>query len=159
MNEDDKAEPSAARATAGGEDGDAEAVHVEDIGDWFLALLVRFANQEALTVGVSLIIGGVVVSGTLVGGKEYFEGFANELADAAKDEDRELTRTAFLKYREMYDPLPEEVPVEYIHLRDAHFVYPGRVAVPTNRGVWWRGRLGEVGGWNLGELTEDESTA
>jgi hypothetical protein len=43
----------------------------------------------------------------------------------------------------------------FIHLQDAHFVAPGQRPTRESRGVWWRGRLTAVDGWNWGVLTVD----
>lgn len=44
--------------------------------DWFLQSLVNMANTDSLQIGITLQVSGLLVSGVLVGGKAYFEGFA-----------------------------------------------------------------------------------
>ena len=48
--------------------------------DWFLQTLVNMANSSTSTglVGITLLTHGFLVSGDLVGGREYFKGFAED---------------------------------------------------------------------------------
>ena len=50
--------------------------------DWLLQSLVNMANVSELEIGITLQVSGLLVSGILVGGKKYFEGFAEDFAGA-----------------------------------------------------------------------------
>lgn len=67
--------------------------------DWFLQLLVDAVNGTTSEIGLTLQVSGLLVSGTLVSGDKYFEGFAEALAAAKADdkEDAERHRAAFAK--------------------------------------------------------------
>ncbi|EHF5019428.1 hypothetical protein AA629_004500, partial [Enterobacter hormaechei] len=56
-----------------------ETARVDD-KDWFLQMLVGMAN-DGMGIGLSLNVGGLIISGTLCGGKEYFYEFGKQLGD------------------------------------------------------------------------------
>jgi hypothetical protein len=125
--------------------------------DWFLGVLVGLANQGA-SMGITLQVGGLLVSGTLIGGAEYFEGFASDFSSVFEDKNTaEQYRSAFAAGAENYKARTfddsEEIVDAYIHIKGARFFNTSGKAVPANRGVWWRGRLSEVSGFCLGSLS------
>ena len=125
--------------------------------DWFLQSLVNLANNSDVEIGITLQVSGLLVSGTLVGGKKYFEGFAEDFSSAfANDpESAESIKSSFTKYGEIYqkEESEEVPPPQYIHMKDTHFFSTAGNPIPGNRGVWWRGRVAEVGGFILGSLS------
>lgn len=129
-----------------------EVVNVDE-KDWFLQDLIEIANSGKMTFDVTLTVGGFLVSGTLIGGKEYFEGFGEEFSFGLKGGAAEKVKSAFAKNGEMYAPsaTPSSSP-NYIHLKNAHFFHTSGTPVPENRGVWWRGRVSQVSGFSLGAL-------
>lgn len=127
--------------------------------DWFLAELVRRANEGGLRVGVTLCVGGAIVSGTLIGGRDYFEGIADNAAAATADPaTAERARAFFRSPAAMYRAAwgeggelgPDEDPLAYIHLADARFFIATGQPLPGSHGVLWRGRLAAVDGFVLG---------
>jgi hypothetical protein len=130
--------------------------------DWFLQTLVNMTNTGALEVGMTLLVGGFLVSGIMVGGAKYFEGFAKEFASGFTDQAlAEVLRTDISKWGEIVyktnatqlkvtgQPL---TPTMYVHMREARFFNTAGNPIPGNRGVWWRGRLSEVSGFMIGTL-------
>src|SRR5690242_11263003 len=65
--------------------------------DWFLAELVRRANEGGLSIGVTLCVGGTLVSGSLIGGRAYFESIAERAAVGARDAQEAERARAFLR--------------------------------------------------------------
>lgn len=126
--------------------------------DWFLQSLVSMANNSNLEIAVILQVSGMLVSGSLVGGKQYFEGFASDFASPfASDSDAaESIKASFSSYGNVYTKDTEgdedQPAPQYIHLKNARFFNTAGNPIPGNRGVWWRGRIGEVGGFCLGSL-------
>jgi hypothetical protein len=127
--------------------------------DWFLAELVRRANEGGLKIGVTLCVGGAIVSGSLIGGRDYFEGIAEHAAAATGDAaTAERARAFFRSPAAMYphgwgdagEPPAEEEPLAYIHLADARFFMATGHPLPGTHGVLWRGRLAAVEGFVLG---------
>jgi len=128
--------------------------------DWFLQLLVGWVNKLPLDFGITLHVAGFLVSGNLIGGAEYFSGFASEFSGgfAGAPELAESFRKAIADLGETYktdEKAMEEVdrPLPmFIHLKNARYFNTGGNPIPGNRGVWWRGRISEVSGFTLGTL-------
>ena len=126
--------------------------------DVLVQLLVQTANAGGLKAGVTLWVGGLIVSGELVGMADYIEGVARELentGDGGKtlaDVYRKLGESWLSNLKD--DDAP---PPQLIHLSNAKTYAPGGTAIPTSRGVWWRGRLNSVDGWCFGELSQESS--
>jgi hypothetical protein len=133
--------------------------------DWWLALLVRFANETAFSFPITLSVSGMLVSGVLVGGKEYFEGIAETISKGVPDEeDRASLRDLFGAPATIYDESsddnppaeddkPEPPPPGFIHLKDARLWSPDRSPLSRQRGIWWRGRIAAIDGFFFGEPT------
>jgi hypothetical protein len=125
--------------------------------DWYLQSLVSTVNTlETLEIGITLVVGGSVVSGRLVSGKKYFETFAKEFSDPWPGETKEQIRAAFARHADIYkiDEKGQEnpPPPQFIHLIDARCFYPGS-ELPNNGGVLWRGKINAVSGFSLGALS------
>lgn len=133
--------------------------------DWFLQSVISLANSGA-EIGMTLTVGGAVVSGMLVGGKTYFKELA-EMIRGADDQDEEVDpmldaiATSWEKLSEIYDK-PEGAteewspgPFGYIHLRNARVYAPGGGVLPSSpSGVLWRGRLTQISGFAIGQIAE-----
>jgi len=149
---------------AGAEKPEGKLAHAEGHVDWFLAELVRRANEGGLSMGLTLCVGGVLVSGALIGGREYFEGFAGEVASGVADpavarKAREFFRSPAALYQpEEGRPGGAKVssvadPLSYIHLKAARFFTASGEPIPVNHGGYWRGKLSAVDGFVLGLQT------
>ncbi|MHB8857399.1 MAG: gas vesicle accessory protein GvpU [Bellilinea sp.] len=128
--------------------------------DWFLQLLVDTCNHSEFSISITLNVGGVLVSGELIGGEKYFAGFASDLKEAGLS--IEIV-DSFNKLGDIYGKQGEQVehdkstqPPQYIHLKNARIFHPGGNPIPMNRGVWWRGRLEAIDGFILGSLSVDK---
>lgn len=128
--------------------------------DWVLQSLVSMVNGTDIEISVVLTIRGMLISGNLVSGHLYFDGFNSELERAFQDEDASTnTESSYRRFRHIYPtPAPEEdsdLPPAHIHLKHAKFLHMSGACVPGDRGVWWRGRICEVDGFSLGRLPEE----
>ncbi|WP_196482435.1 gas vesicle accessory protein GvpU [Burkholderia pseudomultivorans] len=126
--------------------------------DWFLQSLVSIVNRTPGTFGITLNVDGQLISGQLVGGKQYFEGFADAFAGALNDVDgAEGVRSFLASHGNIYsdeDDAPNDIPPpQFIHVKGARFFSNSGNPIPGNGGVWWRGRISEVDGFCLGELS------
>jgi len=127
--------------------------------DWFLQSLVNLSNKGDATIGLTVITHGFLVSGDLVGGKEYFSGFGEDYTSGVKDDE---TKKSILKNfkdvgEKVYgsEKLDTMTDPSYIHIKGAKFFHPNGNPIPGNRGVWWRGRLSEISGFSLGKLNAE----
>ena len=127
--------------------------------DWFLEILVKLAH-EGISFGVTLQVGGLLVSGTLASGGDYFDGVAAETSASLSPDAAGSLKELFANCRDVATHQPSErTPPTYrfVHLRDAKFYNTNGSPIPANRGVWWRGRLCEVGGFVVGTLAESRA--
>ncbi|HEB27724.1 MAG TPA: hypothetical protein ENI05_08095 [Porticoccus sp.] len=129
-----------------------------DDKDWFLQNLINMVNSGELKFGITLNVGGFLVSGNLIGGKHYFEGFGADFASGfSGDEVEDEIKNAFAKNGEIYSSEEEPSPPIYVHIEDAKFFNTNGAPIPENKGVWWRGRVSEVSGFSLGSLSEGDT--
>ncbi|WP_454752051.1 gas vesicle accessory protein GvpU [Cupriavidus necator] len=122
--------------------------------DWHLQTLIRLANNMGAEMGITLMVNGTIITGTLISGKAYFEEFAANFAAGwanQDDEARNELREMMAQPAKEYGPDNADIPISFIHLRNA------TVRTPTgsmpNGGILWRGRLTEVSGFFLGILS------
>lgn len=137
------------------EDVDTKLVQDGVSVDWFLQNLSNLTNSSGLEFGITLNVSGQTISGTMIGGKKYFEVFADSFADAWPHDDKDEIRDAFAKNSQIYsskegdEKLP---PTQYVHLMDAK-VFNGNSTTPSNEGVLWRGKINAISGFSLGKLS------
>jgi hypothetical protein len=143
--------------------------------DWLLSILIATANRVPLSFGITLNVPGGLVSGTVVSGNEFFHGVAAEMSkvgEAGEELAKVMREIAVSRYpmtqlqppdeREEDDAEPEldtdpgYKGVGYIHLKDAR-IYSASQPIPGDRGVWWRGKLGDVAGFCFGTLSTEEA--
>jgi ABC-type bacteriocin/lantibiotic exporter with double-glycine peptidase domain len=128
--------------------------------DYLLTLLVQMVNASSMEIGITLFVQGSIVTGLLIRGETYFEGFKSEIAlSSASDNIKEVFQTIFDRLQSICTNLPENEEqesqfrnVEFIHLKNAKF-FAGGSLIPTNRAVYWRGRLSSIDGFSLGNLS------
>ena len=125
--------------------------------DWFIQSLVNVANVAPLSFGVTLQVSGLLVSGYLVSGKTYFEAVGAQIIGgvAQNAELAEQMRKMFATFESAYptEAGPTERPVpQFVHLQNARFYGTDGAPMPSNEGVWWRGRISEISGIVIGIL-------
>jgi hypothetical protein len=120
-------------------------------------------------MGITLSVGGLVVSGLLISGKKYFEEMANELRQSPGPADQAGVRQSLSDYYGNFGTLiykqsedeeqadtqgatMKRLPV-FIHLSGAKFFHNSGQPMPSNRGLRWRGRISAVDGFSLGEFS------
>jgi hypothetical protein len=129
--------------------------------DWFIQSLVNVANVAPLSFGVTLQVSGLLVSGYLVSGKAYFEATGQQIISglAKNPELQEQMRKMYATFESAYpnDPAQTDRPVpQFVHLQNARFYSTNGTPVPSNAGVWWRGRISEISGIVVGILGVQE---
>ncbi|MBA3898296.1 MAG: hypothetical protein H0X36_14440 [Sphingomonadaceae bacterium] len=132
--------------------------------DWFLADLVRLVNDTESRFPVTLSVPGGIISGTLVGGKEYFKAIADQFGQfGGANKSRVATLKEWISlYGKVYDEedeAPEKditsIP-QFIHLVNARFYAPGQRPIPTDTTIVWRGNLDTVSGFSIGAFAVRE---
>ena len=130
--------------------------------DWFLQLLVNLANKGRFELDITLTVGGMLISGTLAGVRQYFDDLGAYFAspfDSARN--IEAFETAFKTIGDQcacVTPSEQTETPSYIHLKNARFYDASDRLISAASGVWWRGRLSEVQGFSPGLLVEKKET-
>jgi hypothetical protein len=127
--------------------------------DWFLQSLVSIVNDESASIPITLSVGGLLISGEMIGGKTYFNEFARQFKEGFKGISSETAATieeAFKRLGDVYDPIQKEsrgsdyIPKPHlVHLRNVQVYQAGGPPLLSEKGVLWRGRLEAVDGFSL----------
>jgi len=126
--------------------------------DWFLEEFVDSINGTDSELGITLTVGGILVSGVIISGHKYFQGLAASMK-ILTPEGQENTEEYFKSFGEIYlkPKEPNSKPPSFIHLKDAMFYQPGLgQPIPSSDGVLWRGRISEVDGFMMGSLKTEK---
>lgn len=123
--------------------------------DWFLQFLVNQANKNELELDITLTVGGLLISGTLVGVRRYFDDLGEYFAscfDSGKKP--EVIKETFKKIGEQcscISPSEQTETPSYIHLKNVRFSSVENMEISAHNGTWWRGRISEVQGFSPGK--------
>ncbi|CAB3666234.1 hypothetical protein LMG3458_00854 [Achromobacter deleyi] len=129
--------------------------------DVFLQFLVNLVNNggQLKSIGVTLQMGGMLVSGSIVSGAEYFDRFAESFADSLTDMEsagRQTVRNSLAELGDVFRlPQPAEPLPNYIHLADALFFTADGTPI-AGQPTLWRGRSNAVDGFILGRLQAEQ---
>jgi hypothetical protein len=133
---------------------------IEDIqSDWFLERIVKTIDGTDDEIGITLNIGGILLSGLIISVHKYFQWFADSMG--IDDADRERLREYYKVYGDVYlkEKEANAKPPVFIHMKDAKFYQPGgNNSIPTVEGSYWRGRITTVDGFILGKLTTEKKS-
>ena len=134
-------------------------------GDRLLHTLVTLADDQGLSVSVTLYVQGLIISGQLIGTKEYLEGLAEQLEQhgrAVRPQAKDVLDGFVRAFRELAETEgtdrearllngEDTVPSDrsrYIHLMNARAITSDGGRFHT---AWWRGRIERVDGFAFGE--------
>ncbi|MCM2435360.1 gas vesicle accessory protein GvpU [Agrobacterium rosae] len=126
--------------------------------DWMLAWFIAQAEAYGVEIGVTLAVGGSLVSGVIINGRSYIEqlaqGFRN--ANSASETLSEALANSVSEWAAVYPATSAETDIfalkpNYIHLRNARIYQTNDNPIPNN-GMLWRGKLSSVDGFSAGEM-------
>ncbi len=125
--------------------------------DWFLQFLVNLANKNEFELDITLTVGGMLISGTLTGVRQYFDEVGSYFASPFSEKpNSEQVRATFKKIGDQcscISPSEQTDRPSYIHLRNTLFFdAQGKPQPSQEGGTWWRGRLSEVQGFSPGKM-------
>lgn len=115
--------------------------------DPFLKTLNATVNSFNYSFGVTLVVGGGVITGTLVSAKSFFDGFADSLSQAWPGGPNEELRGGFAQWGQ---PETADLNEGFIHLKDARYIIGQGVVPSIGSGMLWRGGIDSVSGFSLG---------
>ena len=128
--------------------------------DAFLQFLVNLVNNgsQIESIGVTLQMGGMLVSGSIISGAEYFDSFAANFTsslDALDTDTRKTVRASLAELGDVFrQPQPADPLPNYIHLADTLFFTADGTPV-AGQPTLWRGRTSAVDGFILGRLQSE----
>jgi hypothetical protein len=116
--------------------------------DYVLKWLISSIEEIDLAFNITLNLKGAVISGEMIGEKEYAERLNQYFRDCIGITDAsEMNLNRFNTKRDLdSNPLSEE----YIHLKNAKVFFSSIDTAPLEEGVLWRGKLSSVDGYMLG---------
>lgn len=125
--------------------------------DIYLELLAGMAERSArrddvekqFSLGITLTVRGILVSGTMVGRTRWFR----ELDETYGETLVGLTSSLRETNETLSERDADEIEEHRIHLINARH-YPGGSPVPAS-GTFWRGQISSIDGWSLGTLAAD----
>jgi hypothetical protein len=145
------------------EEATPDALREPELQDHLLTTLVGLANDVGFGFGITMCVGGLLVTGTLAGGREWTDALVGEirsteggeiLANGLETVLHELYPEPRIAHEEDGSDDRERRPAPtYIHLVNARIFDASGGHLPSNRGVPWRGRLSQVDGWSMGSLS------
>lgn len=135
-----------------------ESIQTNDQSDFFLQTLVSTVNNTDMSIGITLSVGGFLVSGQLKSGKGYFDDCGKKISSLfSKDVDSagKVEKAIQGIGGSIYDNDGEKDDGKplFIHLDKVKFFNGNGQQININQGAWWRGRISEVQGFILGELS------
>lgn len=142
-------------------DGGQEPTIFDLPGDWLLRNIMGTVVGLGVEIGVTLTVGGSVISGIAINGEKYMDLFADGITNGASEgEVRHSIGEGLRAWKQIYqkpdaagdDWKPSHIG--YVHLKDAQFYIPGQEGMPRN-GLLWRGRLDSIDGFSLGNFSTD----
>lgn len=117
--------------------------------DGLLVALAEVArHKDGFELGITVNVPGGTVTGIMIGPRAWLR----ILGASGEGPAHEFLRSLAGGMNEILENAGAEVTTQFLHLRDAQYVSGGRFT-PTNAGLLWRGRLGEITGFSIGTLT------
>ncbi|HYY86131.1 MAG TPA: gas vesicle accessory protein GvpU [Nitrososphaeraceae archaeon] len=135
--------------------------YVKNKFDGRINLLQIFANlinpSDVAQITTTLNVNGIIITGTMIGMKPYYEGLAEKLKETVRSTSEEIDTAIKKDLESIFEDLKQPPPLEelekghdfeYIHLKDAKF-YVGGTFFPAG-GTYWIGKIDSVDGFILG---------
>lgn len=164
--------------------GDGGFWHEPD--PFLIDLVSAFVNKGGMELGITLFIGGLVITGTLVSEQDYLNAMSDMFANQAKrsmshptKEELKATEDVFdfMHLAEDVEPLPFEADsddddpddgelsaglpplIRHLHLKDPTILQPGPpVSFAHSPISIIRLRLTAIDGWMIGKVALDEDS-
>ncbi|MBD8099398.1 gas vesicle protein [Pseudomonas fluorescens] len=129
--------------------------------DWLLQWLVRSSNQASLSIGVTLSVGGSVISGKLIPHAVYFERLAESFSAPFRekgDHNADAIQDIILGFNVTpeSESSEEDAPFQFLHLENARTYLGTSSPIPGEPGALWRGKISSVDGFTLGTISNND---
>lgn len=135
----------------------AQQTHKLD-SDLWLQMLVSFAEQK-VRVSVTVLSGGMLISGMLCSTSEYFDAISASMSDGLETALGDSGTGIAASIKNMGDIDADKIPIEnlrFIHISEPSFFNQSRDPIVTKvingPSVVWRGQISKVDGFTMGTL-------
>ena len=131
--------------------------------DGRINLLQIFANlinpSDVAQITTTLNVNGIIITGTMIGMKPYYEGITEKLKETVRSTSEEIDTAIKKDFESIFEELKHPPPLEelekghdfeYIYLKGAKF-YVGGTFFPAE-GTYWIGKIDSVDGFILGSF-------
>jgi hypothetical protein len=130
--------------------------------DGILQLLSYLSNSGYYGFGITLFVGGMLISGNVISNKEFRQNLTDTIRGnfEKNSDDEKAFIENYLQYiapqDEEKENLTQPIETRYIHLRNAKIFNAGNKPIPFVDGFIWRGRLESIDGFSFGRLAYEE---
>jgi hypothetical protein len=152
---------------------------ISNTTDFFLQSLVKFANQFNFGLSITISSGGLLISGQLISGDEYFSLLGQQILESPNiEEDSAKSLQQLMNmFGDFYVDLREksnqksseestdnnseenEPPTSFFHLKNVNFFSPAGPSMNINSSFrLWRGNIDHIDGYTLGALEPSNLT-
>jgi len=125
-----------------------------------LKILASFVNpSDVVQITVTLSVNGVIVTGTMIGTKPYYEGITEKLKETIRSSSEEINIAVRRDMEKIFEDLKQSPSLEelekgydyeLIYLKNAQF-HTGGDFFP-HEGSYWVGKIESVDGFILGSF-------
>ncbi|WP_174615706.1 gas vesicle accessory protein GvpU [Virgibacillus ihumii] len=126
----------------------------EGMKDNVLEHFVMAANKYEFELDISLVIHGIIVTGTLISAGDYFENISKSFEDGSEVSHKLSKQLS--KAGEAVES-GNHSDVHYIHLKNTRIYCGDSKPTPSKGKILWRGKLSEVDSFFLGKIAEPKS--
>lgn len=127
--------------------------------DAYLLSFVSAANAGNFEMLITLYTHGIIVSGTLIGVGKYEKALIEQLkstGEAGEIIAEKITKVLNDVLQTIGEDVMETSLPNFIHLKDAKIYTPGQPPLPYIDGMYWRGYIEAIDGWNFGQFGTSE---
>jgi hypothetical protein len=125
-----------------------------------LKILASFVNpSDVAQITVTLNVNGVIITGTMIGMKPYYDGIAEKLIETIRSPSEEINIVVKKDLEKIFEDLKQPPSLEelekgydfeFIYLKNAQF-HTGGDFLP-HEGTYWIGKIESVDGFILGSF-------
>ncbi|TYR79740.1 hypothetical protein FZC66_11355 [Priestia megaterium] len=127
--------------------------------DAVVLMFLSLVEEDGMEIGVTLNINGLVVSGTLIGARAYYDGIIESYKEL---NDRTMSKILTKKFSDLKDGYLKQKQEQedkdnkgnsatFIHLKEAKYLGANHQSI-SNKSTWWRGRISSIDGFSFDAL-------
>lgn len=123
--------------------------------DYYLSTIVSIVNslEGGISFGITVFVNGLIINGTLISGKTYFERISEIPFKSNEPEIAESIRDAFLFPAKIYEKDNLSETTVFFHMENVKIFDQKGNKIPSGDGFLWRGKLSSVDGFSFGSLS------